>query len=237
MKAKPLLENTDTQITKIGLNSSSFYLEGKIDLILHTRLAQSLLEGHWGYGQLGLWQFALKVRDLWKGHHADDPYADWYFMQIDEKIHTIREEIQALESYCAQRLSQLRGLEVTVFENPRPLQLALKLGSPFSYRGAALLPELDYVTRQAHTLRRVGQLLEPKYLPFKIVSSIRQLFSLPLSWKRLATRQDIRENNEAAKKAQEKMGVVPEQILNKDIPFLSLLNTLLGSTKPRLMSS
>lgn len=210
---------------------SPFYLDGAIDLTLHTRLAQSLLNGSWTHGHLGLWQFALKVRDLWKGHRTDDPYADWYFMKIDEKIHTIREEIQRVEQYCVKRLSQLRGFNIKIFENPHPMQLALKFVIPFSYMGASLLPELDYVSRQAYTLRHIGQLLEPEQLPLKIVSSIRQLFSIPTGWKIQVTRQDIRENNAIAQEAKEKMGAIPSAILNKEIKFLFLLDTMVGTAK------
>jgi integrating conjugative element protein (TIGR03761 family) len=210
---------------------SPFYLEGTIDLTLHTRLAQSLLDGSWMHGHLGLWQFAMKVRDLWKAHRADDPYADWYFMKIDEKIHALREEIQTVENYCDKRLSQLRGFTIQVFENPHPLQLALKFGIPFSYMGASLLPDLDYISRQAYTLRHVGQLLEPGQLPLKIAFGIRQLFSLPIGWKMHVTRQDICENNAIAQAAQEKMGAIPTAILNKEMKFLFLLDTMLGDTK------
>ncbi len=229
MTTSPIINN-DSYTPKPPIRSP-VYLEGEIDLTLHTKLAQTLLQGNWGNGKLGLWQYALKVRDLWKGHRADDPYADWFFMKIDEKIHNIRSEIQELEQYCQQRLSQLRGFNIKVFENPEPMQLALKFAIPFSYMGASLLPELDYVSRQAYTLRHVGQLLEPEQLPLRILSSIRNLFSLPLGWKMQVTRQDIRENNDLAQQAKEKMGTIPSAILNKEIKFVYLLDSMLGAAK------
>lgn len=230
MPTSVLLEKTPT-LVNTTIQRSTVYLDGDIDLTLHTKLAQSLLEGNWSHGNLGLWQFALKVRELWKGHRADDPYADWYFMKLDEKIHTIREDIQALEHYCQQRLAQLRGFKIKVFENPQPIQLALKFAIPFSYMGASLLADLDYVTRQAYTLRHVGQLLEPKQLPMRIKMRLRQLFSVPLGWKIQVTRQDIRENNALAQEAKQKMGEIPTAILNRELKFVYLLDTMLGSTQ------
>lgn len=231
MTKSPVIENIQPAVNDTKPKRSPFYLEGDIDLILHTRLSQSLLTGSWRPGNLGLWQFAIKIRDLWRAHRADDPYADWCFMKVDEKIHQIREEIQEVEHYCEQRLSQLRGFNIKVFENPHPKKLALKFVIPFTYMGATLLPELDYIARQAYTLRHVGQLLEPNQLPVKIVKSMRQLFAIPMIWKMLVTRQDIRENNAVAQEAKEKMGEIPSAILNKDIKFIFLLDTMLGSAK------
>ena len=140
-------------------------------------------------------------------------------------------KFQDLEQYCRERLSQLRGFNIKVFENPEPMRLALKFAIPFSYMGASLLPELDYVSRQAYTLRHVGQLLEPEQLPLCILSSIRNLFSLPLGWKMQVTRQDIRENNDLAPQAKEKMGTLPNAILNKEIKFVYLVDTMLGAAQ------
>lgn len=231
MTKSPIIENIQPSANETKPKRSSFYLEGDIDLTLHTRLSQSLLTGSWKHGHLGLWHFAMKIRDLWRAHRADDPYADWCFMKIDEKIHQIRQEIYEMASYCEERLTQLRGFNIKVFENPRPRKLALKFVIPFSYMGASLLPELDYVSRQAYTLRHVGQLLEPEQLPLRLAASIRQLFSIPLSWKMLVTRQDIHENNAVAQEAKQRMGVIPSVILNKDIKFLFLLDSMLGRPK------
>ncbi len=217
---------TTTPETKSKKKRSPFYMDGEINLILHTRMTQSLLAGNWEYGQLGLWQFALKIRDLWISHQADDPYADWFFMKIDEKIHRIREQAHELENYYQQRLAQLRGFSIKVFENRRPMQLDLKFVIPFSYMGAALLPELDYLSRQAYTLRHMGQLLEPEKSPSKIAANIRQLFSIPMGWRKLVTRQDILDNTPAAQEAISKMGKIPSAILNKEIKFLFLLDNM-----------
>ncbi len=201
---------------------SPFRLNGDIKLTLHTRLSQSLLDGRWQYGHLGLWQFALKIRDLWEGHRADDPYADWYFMKIYEKIHSIHKEIHELENYYQQKLSEFRGFYIHIFENPYPRELSLKFANPFSYLSASLLPEFDYISRQAYTLRHIGKLLESKNLPIKIAFNIRQLFSIPMGWKRMATREDMRVNNVLAQEAIKKMGVMPAEVLSKEIKLLLL---------------
>ncbi|HVV67733.1 MAG TPA: TIGR03761 family integrating conjugative element protein [Gammaproteobacteria bacterium] len=204
------------------------YMDGDIHLTLHTRLAQSLLNGNWKAYQQGLWQFATKVRDLWKGHQADDPYADWCFMKIDEKINHIQEAMQKIEQHLTYRLSQLRGFNIPLFENPKPMPLTLRFVTPFSYMAAAVLSELDYISRQAYTLRHIGQIVEFNQLPISVVPSIRQLFSIPLAWKVHVSRQDIRDNNALAKEAKDKMGEIPAVILNKELKFLFLLNTLSG---------
>lgn len=201
----------------------SAYLVGDVKITLHTRQAQLLLNGTWKYKRLGLWQFSKRLEALWTAHKEGDPYAAWYFGKINRMLENIQKEVKVQEEYCQSKLSQQRGIEIEIFRSPNPVSVLLRSPIPYFHLAASLLADLDYVSRQAFTLRHIGIVLDSDKLPIHIFFSLRELFSLPLEWKYTGvTRQDIEQNNQKAQLAIKYMGEVPSVILSEEMSFMFL---------------
>lgn len=206
-----------------SIQQRNAYLVGEVKITLHTKQAQLLLDGKWKYRKLGLFQFATRLEALWAAYKEGDPYAAWYFAKIGRAIETIQEEVKAQEDYCQSKFLQQRGRDIEIFRSPNPISVPLRSPIPYFHVAASLLADLDYVSRQAFTLRHVGIVLETDKLPVKVFFNLRNLFSLPLDWKYTGvTREDLRQNNQKAQLAIKHMGEVPPTILNDEVRFLFL---------------
>jgi integrating conjugative element protein (TIGR03761 family) len=205
------------------LLAENTYPTSDITLVLHNPTAEYLVKGSWNYKQMGLLQFAKSVQLIWQAAKGDDPYAEWYLMQIYEQITLLKEEVKKAEALCQEKFAQLRGLEVQVMDNLKPIKLPLRFATPFGYMAAYLIADLDYFFRQANILKRLGILLEGKQIPVYFVQKMHMLFAHARLWQYTGiTRKDIKENNQLAQKAKELMGALPEPILNNQFQFMFL---------------
>jgi len=222
MATQNLLHTNETLPTTPPLAGKP-YPSSEISLVLHNPIAQSLIQGSWGYKRMGLLQFAKLMQSLWQAAKEDDPYAEWYLMRTYEQITLLKEEIKKAELMCQQKFAELRGLEVQVVDNIKPVKFPLKFSTPFGYMAAYLIADLDYLFRQTNILKRLGILLEEDQKPASFVQRIHKLFSHSRLWQYTGvSRKDIKENNQRAQKAEELMGRVPAGILNKRVQFAFL---------------
>lgn len=211
----PLPEKPKTPLKSV------FPLIGEVWLCLHTPQAISLYSGNWHYQQMGLLQFASLMGQLCRAAKKDDPYADYYLLQTQQKARELQHEIRACETYHSQQLTQQRGFQVEVFANPQPQKFPIHFANPLVYLGACLLVDLDYVVRQAYTLKQLGVSVTAELRPERLVHVLHQFFSQARKWQyRNITRQDIVANNPKAQKAKELMGELPLPVLNKEQRFI-----------------
>jgi len=199
-------------------------MTGKVALILHTRLAQSLIRSKKQKNGFGLLDFGEKLRALWHSYKQNDPYAYWYFIKIDQMIEKIRHKISETENHSQYILSNIRGIKTEIFYNPQPRVYPLPYYIPFFHPAALLVADVDYMARQSHTMKQLGIFVELERLPeTAIIPNMRELFSLPFEWKYTGvTRQDIEQKNEMAKIAAEKMGKLPELISKRKVTSVYL---------------
>jgi len=194
-------------------------MTGQVELILHTRLAQSLVNDSGEQKRIGLCQFGKKLRELWHCYKQDDPYAYWYFIKIDQMVESIRHKFSEIEQHYTQILSGIRGIKTEIFYSPQPKVYPLPHNTPFFHRTVLLLADMDYILRQSHTIKQLGIVVEAEKLPIvALIPTMRKLFLLPFHWKHTdVTRQDIAQENERGKMAEEKMGKLPKPIFDKQI--------------------
>ncbi len=208
------------------LKNERYPADSEISLILHNPIAQSLIKGSWSYKRMGLLQFAKLMQSLWQAAKEDDPYAELYLMRTYEQITQLKEEAKKVELLCQEKFTRLRGLEVQVMDNLKPIKFPLKFSTPFGYMAAYLLADLDYIFRQTNILKRLGILLEENQKPVYFVQKMHLLFSHARQWQYTSvTRKDIRENNKMAITAKELMGNIPIILLNKEFKFIFLPRT------------
>lgn len=196
------------------------YLTARFTLTLHTQLAHTLLKGNWEYGKLGLMQFANHITDMWTAHKEDDPYAEWYLLKIFEAIQQAKEKLKNHEDHLTQQFNNVRGLEIELYGNPKPLKQPLYFMTPFGFMMAMLIEQVDYVSRQLFTLNRLGLTPEQPLLSVDLMRMVQAIFKLARDWKHTGiTRKDVTENNQKAQQVQKRLGEIPPTILNQEIQF------------------
>ncbi|MEO8963797.1 MAG: PFL_4669 family integrating conjugative element protein [Gammaproteobacteria bacterium] len=219
--ADEILQNQNVEKNK----ASPLNVAGEI--VLHTRIAQSLFNGSWQEGRIGLLQFAKSMAVLWKEVRNDDPYAEWYLMKTYQALFDTRAWLNTLEKQVTPHFTNAHGIEINTCLSTCPMRYPLRFATPFGFMGAALIADADHMVRQMLTLERIGVSLNSDDISIKkIVQSVQDIFYIARQWQYTGiTRQDILENNQKSQEVVKLLGVVPPAILNKEIEFAFLPKT------------
>jgi integrating conjugative element protein (TIGR03761 family) len=161
---------------KLGRDVSKTYMVSHVALELHTKTAINLVHGDWKPGRLGLFQFVKVITQLWRAVKEDDIYAEWYLMQIYEAIEKTREEFKQYEEELKNKIGTMRGFQLDLFSNPDPFKIPLKFSIPFGFMAAYLVENVDYLTRQAFTLNRLGVLINKNTTSSALSSRVNKYF-------------------------------------------------------------
>lgn len=198
-------------------------LRGEVWLTLQTRQAQQLVRGRHGTADkpaiIGLVGFADRLRMIWQAARDDDPYADWWLLKVHEAIeharHMVRSQQQALDA----QLEQLTAMDVTVAASLRPYRIPLQFANPYAYQGAQLIAEYDTLSCTVLTACHIG-LLESRAaesLLHRCARKIRGTFVLTQGYSFMAIdRPAVLKGTAKAIRAQEVMGLVPDDVLSGD---------------------
>ena len=150
------LERDDNTATAAGPGA----LQGEAWLTLQTRHAQRLVRGRAAAPDkpaiIGLFGFADRLRGIWQGARQDDPYADWWLIQIHTALAAVKQRIQAGQQTLAERLAASQTLAVTVAVSQKPYRTPLRFANPYAYRGARWLGEYDNLARGVLSAVHVG---------------------------------------------------------------------------------
>ncbi len=196
-------------------------LRGQVWLTVQTRQAQRLIRGRNGTADkpaiIGLVGFADRLRVIWQAARNDDPYADWWLIQVHEVLERVRDLVRVEQMTLDVRLDQLNALEVAVAKSLKPHRVALRFANPYAYRGAQLIAEYDTFVRTLLTARHVGLLPDPSMeaLLNGCARKIRGVFAVPQGYHFLGIdRAALRQGTANANRARQVMGEVPEAVLN-----------------------
>ncbi len=195
-------------------------LQGGATLVIQTRQAQRLLNGRAKSkdkaGIIGLNHFSRLMRVIWLAASQDDPYADWYLVQVLKSIEDTRTELAQLDQEIQQHLQCVRGVEFDLAQSTSPARVPLSFATPYGYMGAYLIADYDALVRAILTAQHVGLLFRvaSERLIRESARRIRRIFTIPVGWKQLAvTREDIQQQHPCAQRAREAMGDLPDDIL------------------------
>ncbi|MCY4421231.1 MAG: TIGR03761 family integrating conjugative element protein [Gammaproteobacteria bacterium] len=138
-------------------------LRAEVWLTVHTRQAQLLIHGRKGTRLkptiVGLLGFAERLRVIWDGARADDPWADWWLIKVCDAIEATRACIVAHMAELDRLLAVPgTGMEVTLVESQRPARTRLQFANPYAYQGAQLLSQYDALACRVLTANRIGLL-------------------------------------------------------------------------------
>jgi len=210
------MDNTAIKPTRSGPGA----LRSSTSMKIQTRQAQRLVYGRKYEGDkpaiVGLLRFATLLRVIWTGAAADDPYADWYLVLIDQALTQSREDIKAMKAQVAGRLTQIKGVSVTVAESLNPIRVDLNFTNPYAFMGAYLLADYDALVRAVLTARHVALL--DRGASEKMLHEggrcVRRAFECAHGYRYLAlTRDDVRQGTSKAARAKEMFGPLHDEVL------------------------
>jgi integrating conjugative element protein (TIGR03761 family) len=196
-------------------------LRSAMQLTLHTHHASRIWHGRAAsegrHGIIGLSGFASIMAKMRRGAEQDDPYSDWWMLEIERKLDDTKTRLAVLREQVDQVLADVPP-ELSLGENlnVQPVKIPLFIGAQLGFLAVYLLADFDNLARRLmlahhtalidrHTLERM--LDEGSYL-------LRSTFALAQRYRYSgATRDDIAANNAVARAAREKFGELPQDVL------------------------
>ena len=201
-------------------NSEPGVLRGEVWLTVQSHHARRLILGRAATLEkpaiVGLVGFADRLRVIWNAARADDPYADWWLIKIDEALERARSRIKTERAALDECIEQRSALQIKVVTSSKPYRVALNFANPYAYWGAHLIAEFDTTARTILTAKHVGLIsgnLAEQSL-HGCAGAIRSLFAVPLGYRVLRIdREAVKANGKTAKEAAEFMGELPQAVL------------------------
>jgi len=152
------------------------------ELLLYTRLAQSLFKGSWRHGKMGLLQFAHLMAVLSKATKENDLSSSEFISKTEQALLETREKLKSIEQRLTNQFSNLRNIQVNIASSDEPLRVHLKFSTPLVFMGAYLLSDADYIFRQITMFKRMGLSLPDDITVNKIVTYLQEVFAMPRHW-------------------------------------------------------
>ena len=148
---------------------------------------------------------------------ADDPYADWWLIKVEEALQQAAREVKVLCQRVEQQLSRTPAMEVKIAESLHAIRVPLKFRNPFAYSAARILADFDMLVRAVLTARHIG-LMDRREAERCLVlgtRALRRAMGTALGYKYEGVkRQDLRDGNIKVQRAREHMGEVPAEVVD-----------------------
>ena len=196
-------------------------LRSAMSLTLHTHHAARVWHGRPARegknGIIGLSGFVALMNKIKRMAEQDDPYADHWMIQIQEKLESSKSELEVIKTRLDQSMSGLPvALRVGENMNVHPVTLPVFINSPFGFLAVYLLIAYDDIVRSlllAHHTALMGR----RDMEIWINAGgkvLRSLFGLAQRYKASGvTRDDFITNNALARDARDKFGELPTDVL------------------------
>lgn len=199
-------------------------LRSDVNLTLHTHHAARIWMGRPKSddkaGIIGLSGFCSILNRMSRGAQQDDPYSDWWMINLEEKISESKDSLKNIEDRLDSAMATLPPA-ITISNNLsiQPVSLPLYISNPLGFQAVYLLTHYDEIVRRILLAQHVG-LIGRRDMEMWIdegAAVLRRLFGLAQLYKFSgAARDDFAANNakaEAARKMYERYGQIPQDIL------------------------
>lgn len=199
-------------------------LRSDVNLTLHTHHAARIWMGRpksdAKAGIIGLSGFCSILNRMSRGAQQDDPYSDWWMINLEEKISESKSSLKGIEDRLDSAMATLPPA-ITISNNLsiQPVSLPLYISNPLGFQAVYLLTHYDEIVRRILLAQHVG-LIGRRDMEMWIdegAAVLRRLFGLAQLYKYSgAARDDFAANNakaEAACKMYERYGEIPQDIL------------------------
>lgn len=196
-------------------------LRNWVEMTIQTRQAQRLVQGRRG-GQdkstiVGLYRYGSMTRTIWSGASKDDPYADWWLLQIEQALTESKDELTHMRQALENDMGRVTAMKVGLAQSLKPTRIELTFSNPYGYQGAWLLSEMDELVLATLTSRHVGLLPrdQAEHILGDAGRAVRRAFASAQGYRYVAvTRKDIGEGNRRAERAKQNMGELPQNVLD-----------------------
>lgn len=213
--------NQEADQSRIGsLRSSGIKIE------LHTKFASRIWKGRLKSEQkdsiIGIPRFAEIMRTMENAIREDDPYADYWFHEIEKKLaevkHHIEDTINEVEGYIREEVPPGMSISDNMSQEPQVIELRIK--SKLGYQAVYCLLEFDKLASKILLGNHIAVI--DNATKGKLISHaerlIRGALNLAYRWRYTGvTRDDLVSNTAKARKAIEKMDVCPDEYLSGEV--------------------
>jgi len=223
--------NKESQLTKLPYhNNMPGPLRSEVTLTIQTREAQKLVTGrrveladpiHHNKRNvehiMGLPSFGRRMNAIWIAAQYDDPYADWFLLQIESALTSAKAIITNKTQELGQLLENVDAIKIKTSHSISPVDIHLNFANPYGYMGAYLVADFDALACALLTAWHIGLLdrAPQREILASTSKSIRRLFLLTTRWQFTGmTRTSLRADEQIAQVAQTKMGPLPQEILD-----------------------
>ncbi len=200
-------------------------LRSQAQLTIQTRYGQTFIMGRQrndaeGKNQIpGLLDYARRTRLICLSVVADDPYADWQLLKIEQHLMDAKNNVRQNDYIVRELLESNNGIEIHAAHSVKPITVPLNFQNAYGYLAAALVSDYDQLACRVFSATHAGLLV--RKAGFKMLneagSGIRRLFSATYQWNFTGvTRADIKLNNKNAERAILSMGECPQRILDME---------------------
>jgi len=196
-------------------------LRSPMSLTLHTHHASRIWHGRAASDGkpriVGLNGFIAIANKIKRGSEQDDPYSDWWMLRIEEKLTQTKDTLQALREQVDQALADVPpALSLGENMNVQPVRLPLFVDAQLGFLAVYLLADYDDLARKlilAHHTALIDRSTLERWLN-EGAHALRSLFSLAQQFRYSGcTRDDFAAKNAAARAAIEKLGELPQDVL------------------------
>jgi len=218
-----MLSNQDLKLVdsvngKTSPYDRAYSIQTDVWLSLHTRYAQLLVRGRQVKGKppiIGLLRFADSLRVIWHAAEANDPYADWWLIKLQDTYHVIGNRIANLMAKFLAKLPARETFQIAPPEDKDPFRIRLSFATPYAYQAAELLSKFDSLVRCVLGCKHLGVIdnKTAKNTIYHVARLIRGLFALATRYRHLGIDRNNPLSFEAdGKTARRYMGELPEDV-------------------------
>ncbi len=211
-------------IEKNQINPGSLHSDNSF-ILLHTRHAMVLFDGRRGSENkaeiYGVPRFSGSAGQIYNAAKADDPWADWWLVKIDEQIDRARSKLKEYRNELDLLYPASKNINITTPESIKPVGKPLEFGTPsYPYRLAYLIVDYDELCTMIRGLVHHGLLPKAKSERYMHLAGkpIRAALQSASGYRfQGVTRNDYLAKNPKAQKALTLMGEVPQDVLELKI--------------------
>ncbi len=222
-KSSSHVSQADPLVSPNLVSKKPGFLRTTGSLKLHTHSAHKLFYGRKKDEKknikpiTGLVRFATNMNQLDELAAKDDPYADAVLLTVEAKLNETLQVVKAHNATVADILSDWEGVTIDEPVSEKPISVPLEFKTTYGFIAAQLLGQYDKLVRLAQSAKHVGMFTDEDWARVvrKSGRMIRNVFWASSSYRYTGVRRDdIAANNQVARRAIEKYGELPQNILD-----------------------
>ena len=195
-------------------------MRGENSIKLHSFKAQALFHGRKASRDkpdiYGLVRFSGSAKQVYLDAGADNPWADYWLLKIDQKIAEATGQLEQVQGDLETKNPPSKNVTIGDSISVEPIEVPLNFANNFIFRTAFLIGQYDEICCKILSLRHVGLLTrnEAEKTMKLAAQKVRAVLSSCKGYRHTGvTRNDVVANNQVAQKTKELLGNLPKPVL------------------------